>query len=235
MARKVNELEYAEKRAEILAAARRLVYTKGYERLTIQDILAELQISKGAFYHYFASKQALLEGLIEEIQREGEQLFAAIVRDPSLPTLTKLQRFFDAANSWKSAQKEYLLALMRVWYDDDNALVRQKARARLTRLLVALLTEVVEQGHAEGALTTPFPDMAAEVAVALLLGLGEAIAQLLLFQPPAEVLARGERLAAAYNDALERVLGAPAGSLHLMDRAALAEWCLDDEARAPAD
>jgi hypothetical protein len=34
-----------------------LVYTKGYEQMTIQDILDDLQISKGAFYHYFGSKK----------------------------------------------------------------------------------------------------------------------------------------------------------------------------------
>ena len=53
MARTVKEQEYAEKRNEILDAAQRLVYTKGYERMTIQGILADLQISSGAFYHYF--------------------------------------------------------------------------------------------------------------------------------------------------------------------------------------
>ena len=49
----------SEKRNEILDSARRLVYSKGYEQMTIQDILGELQISKGAFYHYFDSKGAL--------------------------------------------------------------------------------------------------------------------------------------------------------------------------------
>ena len=36
MARKVNPQEYAEKRNEILDAAQRLVFAKGYERMTIQ-------------------------------------------------------------------------------------------------------------------------------------------------------------------------------------------------------
>ena len=72
MARIVKEEEYVEKRNEILAVAQRLVYTKGYEQMTIQDMLDELQISKGAFYHYFGSKQALLEALIEEhVGRDG--------------------------------------------------------------------------------------------------------------------------------------------------------------------
>ena len=70
MARIVKEQAYAEKRNEILDVAQRLVYTKGYEQMTIQDILDDLQISKGAFYHYFDSKQALLEALIERMLQE---------------------------------------------------------------------------------------------------------------------------------------------------------------------
>src|SRR5215472_4760327 len=102
MARTVNEQEYAVKRNEILDLAQRLVYTKGYERMTIQDILDELQISKGAFYHYFDSKQALLEALIERMGQDALQLLNPIVHDPRLGALEKLQRFFDTAVQWKT-------------------------------------------------------------------------------------------------------------------------------------
>ena len=53
MARTIKPHEYAEKRNDILDAAQRLVYSKGYERMTIQDILDDVHISSGAFYHYF--------------------------------------------------------------------------------------------------------------------------------------------------------------------------------------
>ena len=56
MARILKEEEHTAKRNEILDAALQLVYSKGYEKMTIQDILDQLQISKGAFYHYFDSK-----------------------------------------------------------------------------------------------------------------------------------------------------------------------------------
>jgi hypothetical protein len=47
---------------------------------------------------------------------------------------------------------------------------------------------------------------------------------LLAREPRGDELQRAERLIAAYDDALERVLGAPAGSLHLMDAESLKEW-----------
>ena len=58
MARTVNVAEHAARRDEILDAAQRLILSTGYERLTVHDILDDLQISKGAFYHYFGSKPA---------------------------------------------------------------------------------------------------------------------------------------------------------------------------------
>src|SRR5258708_37498177 len=103
---------HAVRRNEILDVARRLVDTKGYEQMAIQDILDELRISKGAFYHYFDSKPALLEALIERIGQEALQLLTPIVRDPHLPALDKLQRFFDTAVRWKTARKTFMLELL---------------------------------------------------------------------------------------------------------------------------
>src|SRR5215468_5283073 len=71
----------AVRRTEILDAAQYLITTKGYEQMTIQDILDRLQISKGAFYHYFDSKQALLEAIIERMQHEVAQILLPIVHD----------------------------------------------------------------------------------------------------------------------------------------------------------
>jgi AcrR family transcriptional regulator len=60
MARTVNATLYTVRRDAFLDVAQRLVQTKGYEAMSIQDVLNELEASKGAFYHYFDSKQALL-------------------------------------------------------------------------------------------------------------------------------------------------------------------------------
>jgi TetR/AcrR family transcriptional repressor of nem operon len=231
MARTVNEQAYAVKRNQILDVAQRLVYTKGYEQMAIQDILDELEISKGAFYHYFDSKPALLEALIERIGQEALQLLNPIVRDPHLPALEKLQRFFDTAVQWKTARKTFMLELLRVWYADHNAIVRQKMLAMSSKHTLPLLTEIFHQGIREGVLNIPFPDQIGVVLLSVIQGIGDAFAELLLAREPrGDELQRAERLIAAYDDALERVLGAPAGSLHLMDAESLKEWFV-----APSD
>lgn len=225
MARTINEKEYATKRNQILDVAQRLIYTKGYERMAIQDILDELQISKGAFYHYFDSKPALLEALIERMQQEALELLNPIVQDPHLPALKKLQRFFDTAVQWKTARKALMLELTRVWYADHNAIVRQKMMVVISKGVMPLLTAIFHQGIQEGVFNIPFPDQVGAIYLSLIQGVGDGFAVLLLApEPQGDELRRAERLVAAYTHALERMLGAPAGSLHLIDAESLEEW-----------
>ena len=225
MVRTVKKQEHAMRRNEILDVAQRLVYTKGYQQMTIQDILDDLQISKGAFYHYFGSKGALLEALIERMLEEVEQVLNPIVQEPNLPAIEKLRRYFATAGRWKTAQKPFLLALLRVWYTDDNAIVRQKQQAMGIKRVAPLLTAIIRQGVEEGAFTTAYPDQAGVVILALFQSLGDTWAELLLAdEPKHDAWQHIERTVAAYTDALERVLGAPTGSLQLIDAETLKEW-----------
>ncbi len=220
MARIVKEEAYAGKRNAILDVAQRLIYTKGYEQMTIQDMLADLQISKGAFYHYFDSKQAVLEALVERMGEEALRLLMPIVHDPALPALDKFQRYLAVANRWKIGQKAFFLALLRVWFTDDNAVVRQKLRAIGIREIAPLLSAIIGQGVQEGVMRVSHPDQMGEVIASLAQDAGEAVGALLISSDPQ----RAMRTVAAYTEAFERVLGVPAGSLTLIDDQTLQEW-----------
>ncbi|MFZ2097991.1 MAG: TetR/AcrR family transcriptional regulator [Anaerolineales bacterium] len=225
MARMVNPEEYEMRQNEILDAAQRLVYTKGYGQLSIQDILAELQISKGAFYHYFDSKQVLLEALIERMAKQVIQLLTPIIQDETLPAPEKLHRVFDTASRWKTDRKEVLLTLTKVWYADENAVLRLKAQAAILPLIAPLLTDIVRQGVREGVFHTAFADQISGIIFLLLQSFGDTLVTLII-QPHVgtETVPRLEALSASHQDAMERILGAEPGSLPLFDTAILREW-----------
>jgi AcrR family transcriptional regulator len=231
MARIVKEEEYAARRNEILDATQRLVYTKGYEHMTIQDILDDLQISKGAFYHYFDSKGALLEALVERMMVvEVEPLLIPIVQDPHLTALEKLNRYFDTATRWKTTKKTFMLELLRVWLADENAIVRQKMFSMTLKRVTPWLAEIIRQGIQEGVFDTSYPDQVCHVILYIVQGLSvsETIIELLLSSETNRDAARIESSITAYTaaltDALERVLGTPSGALHLIDTETLKEW-----------
>src|SRR6202048_431694 len=146
MARTVNATLYTVRRDAFLDVAQRLVQSKGYEAMSIQDVLNELEASKGAFYHYFDSKQALLEAVIERFADTGMAGLPAILDDPELPALRKLEKVFASIARFKAEQKELVLAVMEVWKSDGNALAREKLRRLSASRLLPLLTVVVRQG-----------------------------------------------------------------------------------------
>jgi AcrR family transcriptional regulator len=228
MARIVKEQEYTEKRNEILEAAQRLIYSKGYERMTIQDVLDELRISKGAFYHYFESKQAVLEALIERMQQEVEQVLLPIVRDPDLSALEKLQQFLATLERSGMAHNAFIADLVRVWFADENAIVREKVYEAMNQRRAPLLTEIIDQGIQEGVFTTAYPDQLSDVILSLARGMGSSMTRLMLrFVEERDESGFVEGVVAVYgvySDALERVLGAPMSFLHRLDTEAAHAW-----------
>ena len=229
MARTVKPEEFAAKRGEILGAAQRLVLTKGYEQMSIQDILDEVGISSGAFHHYFASRGALLDAFVERIEQEVEKPLLPIIHDPHLNAIEKLQGFFDTLDRLRVANKTEVISLGRIWYSDDNAIVRLKVEEAVLAQRAPLLTEIVRQGVQEGLFTIAYPDKAGEIILSLLQGMGNTHARLLLMfeQDNNDDERRIEEVIAvhaAYMDAVERVLGAPPNSFSRATREAVNVW-----------
>jgi len=225
VARRVNATLHTVRRDAFLDVAQRLVETKGYEVMSVQDVLDALEVSKGAFYHYFDSKQALLEAVVERFADGGMAAIAPILGDPNLPALKKLERVFAGIAGWKAQRKDLVVAITEVWNSDSNAIVREKLRRMTVRLLVPLLAAVVRQGVEEDVFSVVSPDETATVLVSLMLGFQEQAVNLFIARQantiPFEVV---ERTIAGFNQAFERILGVPKGSLTLTDRATLHFW-----------
>jgi TetR/AcrR family transcriptional regulator, transcriptional repressor for nem operon len=223
MARTIKEDEYNAKRNEILDIALKLVYSKGYEMMSIQDILDGLQISKGAFYHYFDSKQALLEALIERMGKEAAQNLMTIVQDTNLSALQKFRRYFELSVRWKTMQKDLFIDLLSVWYSDENAIVRQKLMAASLKQTPKFFEPIIHQGIEEKVFTTCFPDQVAIIIAGIALNLADTIVDLWL-SPGSDLPLRLEMILDAYFDSIERILGAPTGSLKVFGADAFKDW-----------
>jgi len=225
VSRSVKAHEHAEKRNTILDVAQRYITTKGYEQMTTQDLLEALQISRGAFYHYFESKQALLMALVERIGEQAEQLVLPIVSSREMPAQDKLLRFFAVLDQSKRENLDLLFAFMRVWYADENALFRQKLYLARIKRLAPWLSQIIREGVAEGVFTAPYPDQAARMILSLLEDLGYATVELLLVEKGERPdISRLVQLGEATADALERVLGMKPGGLWQSWSEDLSRW-----------
>jgi AcrR family transcriptional regulator len=225
MPRTVNASLHMVRREAFLDVAQRLVQTKGYEAMSIQDVLYELDASKGAFYHYFDSKQALLEAVVERFADGAMATLAPVLGDPDMSAIRKLEMVFAGIASWKAERKELVLAIMEVWSSDSNALVREKLRRMTVHRLVPLLSAVIDQGVQEGVFRARSPGDTATVLVSLMQGFQElAVEYFIARQAGSMAFEAVRQRLAAFTQAFECILGVPDGSLTLTDEPTLHFW-----------
>ena len=214
--------EYNERKNEFLDAAQQLFYTRGYEQTSVNAILEKVGVAKGTFYHYFKSKEALLDSLIERMTDKIIVLIEEVVENADLDAITKLNLVFETSASWKAAHKDLILTLIRSIYNDDNILLRRKMFRRATSRASPFVAKVIRQGLAEGVFDTRYPAEVSEMIFMQSNNLGDKIAELMLgLDEHPENRESIFRILEVYEDAVERFLGAPQGSIHLADRATL--------------
>ena len=225
MARTRNATAHAVRRDEILDVAERLIRTRGYDAVSVQDVQNELGCSRGAIYHYFGSKEAILEAVIERMTTAIAPVLAPIAADPTMRAADKLRAVFATAGAWKAQRSDLLLALIRSWLAPGNDLVRFRANTAGMAAMTPMLEAIVAQGAAEGDFRIDNPADAASVLIALLTGSADALRVLVLDALDGRTtLDQVERRMAAYDQAVERILGLAPGSFTFIDRSGLQTW-----------
>ena len=159
-----------ERRAQFLDCAESLFLARGYEATTVNDIIDRAGLSKGAFYHYFDSKEALLDALAERIAAQAIREAQAVLDDPSLDALARLNGFLAQGRHWKAEQATRLRAVFTAILRSDNAVLHQRIVSASARAVTPVLTRIVEEGAAQRVFDPPAPAMVAEI----LLHLGNA-------------------------------------------------------------
>jgi len=194
-------------------------------QMSIQDVLDELAASRGAFYHYFDSKQALLEAVIDRMVEAGLASIQPIVEDPDLRAQTKLVRVFSGIGRWKTDRRDLILAFLNVWLSDYHAVVREKFRHKLVGRFVPVLARIVQQGMDERSFHVESAHDTARVLMMLIQGLQDEATDLFVArQENAVTYDEVEARFAAYASAFERLLGVGAGSISLIDKPILQAW-----------
>ncbi|MCW8330783.1 TetR/AcrR family transcriptional regulator [Photobacterium sp. SDRW27] len=223
MARVVKAPE--ERRSEFIVAAQSLFYTKGYESTSVNDLITAVGVSKGAFYHYFDSKQAVLEALVDDMLSDYRQLVGGLVTDPKLDAISKWNRLLEITNNWKIEQKEGLLSFTKIINMEENLTLKHKLKTKSIKLLVVDYAAIIEQGINEGVFDVESPVVVAELVVTVLQAFSEGLTDLLLnqegYEQPLQCAITKLRTTQA---SVERILGAPAGSLLLIEPETLSAW-----------
>ena len=185
-----------DKRRQILDAAVRVFAAQGYEASRVGDVATEAGVAYGLVYHYYGSKEAVLEAVFREAW--GRLLAAVAVAE---------EAGADAAEQLGLVVK----IVLRAWRDDPD-LVRLLVR-EITRNPhiqdeldeigqgFAALQRIVERGQSEGAFRA---ELDAKLAAWMLYGaLEEVLTGWVLGQLPDDV----EAVAAAEREVIATMVG----------------------------
>lgn len=142
-------------RDNILATGQRLMAGKGYSAVGLNEILTAAGVPKGSFYHYFGSKDAFGEALLDSY---FEDYLAEIDVTLALPGLSMAQRVLRYFEVWQQTQSFFdcqgkcLAVKMAAEVADLSEAMRLSIR-RGTSGIVSRLAAAIEAGVAEGSLT----------------------------------------------------------------------------------
>lgn len=213
MSKKINKSEL--RRNEILSVAQNMFYQHGYENTSVNMIIDALGISKGAFYHYFKSKEDLLDQLADKFTLEILVKLNKILEDNSLNAIEKLNQVYLQSGIYKAERFDFLLTMMRAVYDDNNIFLRYKFNRKSLESSLPLMTIILEQGKEEGLFKIENPQVSARMIQLFGISVATDNARLILQcdDPDKfnEVLAQLN----GYQKAVERILGAPENSIRI--------------------
>ena len=149
---------------KILDTAERLFIEKGYERTSLQDIITETGLSKGAIYHHFTAKEGIFYSVCDRIgQRNGEAL--SRVRDnPSLNGLEKLRAMFKAS---LQPERQAKMFCMMPYLMDNAKFLATELRSIFTEVVPFFVEPIIRQGMADGSIRTEHPKELAEAMIIL--------------------------------------------------------------------
>jgi AcrR family transcriptional regulator len=166
MTRIVKEPE--ERKNELIDTAEQLFVAYGYERTAISDIVREVNVSQGAFYYYFESKEDVLVAVIEKKIALMEDDFLLIADRSDLDEAAKLNSMINSFISISASGK----AIHGYIHQAKNASLQKKLmKARPFARIAPIMARVILAGCQKGRFNVQRP---LETSYLLLMMIGYA-------------------------------------------------------------
>jgi AcrR family transcriptional regulator len=211
-----------ERREELLDTALALFLDHGYERTSVEQITTMVGVAKGTFYHYFATKQELLEQLVVRFTEDlfGEMEAALAASDGS--AVDRLRSLVAASSQAKLGRKQETVMLSRPLFTEENQPLLHRLIDGWIDRTRPIIRGIIEQGVAEGTFDVADPKPTTEVWLSLWYDYGiRTSRQFFAAQDDPAEIDNLVGAVAALQTAEERILGLPPGALDMNMEAVL--------------
>ena len=148
----------------ILDTASTLFLQKGYNKTTLQDIIDATKLSKGAIYHHFASKEAIIIAVVDRVG-EAQSAMLAEVRDrKGLTGAEKLREMFRT--SLRMSFQGKILHMLPFIIESPKFMTLQM-QSILGEAAPDYVLPVLREGIADGSIQADHPEELSEVLLIL--------------------------------------------------------------------
>ncbi|HHW38982.1 MAG TPA: TetR/AcrR family transcriptional regulator [Bacillales bacterium] len=145
------------KRTEMLRSAAKIVKEKGYDRATMDDIAAELLMTKGSLYYYFDSKEQLVFQCHELIFNEAITVMEEISR-MDLPAHTKIEKAIITHIKFLINERDMFNMIIQpeqLFIEEDHLQSVLEQRGKIT----SIIDKIIEEGLSKGEFSVSDPKM----------------------------------------------------------------------------
>ena len=152
-------------RAHLLAIGYQLIAQKGFTAVGIKQILDTAGVPKGSFYHYFASKEAFGEAIIEHYFGNYKKRLESIAAED----ISAQQKIYNYFQNWYDTQQngcdhEKCLVVKLSAEVADISETMRKALFAGYQQTINWIAEQIKAGWADGSI--PHPDNIAAESMA---------------------------------------------------------------------
>jgi len=180
MARIRKDEEYQKKKTEIVEVALKILLEEGYDQLGVNYLLRIMDMSKGAFFHYFKSKDDLLQGVLDYVSSPIIENMKNIADDQTLNAVEKFTRLYQTTATLKVKYGHGLKVLSQALYQNNNKPFLNNVMDRTMSECQPIYESIIQQGVAEGVFQVEYVHGTAYHILAMTVRLNQAISHFIL-------------------------------------------------------
>lgn len=143
----LRERKKAATKERIYFEALDLFRRKGFAATTVEEIAEAAEISKGTFFNYFPTKEAVLHHLGERQSLATADALQAVLLDPALSTRDKLLRILRTLVANVEADRDLTRVAVFEFMKVPAAIVADPYRSLFRQAVSALLAEGQRRGE----------------------------------------------------------------------------------------
>lgn len=217
---KRQRMTHEARQTHILDVAQDLFFARGWDGVTVADVLAKAGISKGGFYHHFKAKEDLLDGIVARFMTDALAASRQAHDDASGDALARFNAFLAGANRWKAARGEQLRFLSNAIMRPGNDVLFQRISNAVNLAVRPVIAAMIADGKRQNCFDVFDVDIATETILALSQGRMAVATSAMQMAEQGDLDGGTARLndrMVAEGALIDRILGLPSGSIQLSD------------------